>query len=323
MNLRPLLSPRTHPIYTGRYLLSTTETELMYEEVSRWIYTRSPGGIIYGRQRIGKTNAIKFLQKHLPNEFGTDLPVFLVLCQEYKNANENVFFEDLLRNVRHPLASTSSRASIKRERLYNFLVDKGVKSVERRIVIILDDAQRLKSQHYEWLMDIYNELYRYGIEMTVILVGQRELKQTKDSFISVNKAQIVGRFMVHEHEFFGLRTLEDVTSCLVGYDLEIMFPPDSGCSLTQYFFPELFENGFRLSNMAQDIYESFVDLRKEVGLYNAIEIPMQYFTRTIEYILTTYGVEGQNVPELTISQIHDAIRYTNFLESEISASKFV
>jgi AAA domain len=324
MLTRPLLPPRTHPVHTGRYLLGTNEITKMYNTVSRWIECRSPGGIIFGRQRIGKTRAIRFLKEFLPNEFGTDLPVFLYLCQEYARPNELVFFEDLLRNVGHPLASTPpARAAIKRDRLYNFLIDKGLKTVEKRVILILDDAQRLQEQHYEWLMDIYNALDRANVELTILLVGQKELKIQKDLFVSTNKAQIVGRFMVHEHEFFGLKTVEDISACLEGFDYDSKYPDDSECSFTQYFFPEMFQEGFRLSNLSNDFYETFVNMRKENGFHEPLEVPMQYFTRSIEYILKTYGVEGENVEKLTQSHIQDAIRFTNYIEMEISASKLV
>ncbi|GGB52847.1 ATP-binding protein [Fictibacillus barbaricus] len=322
MLTRPLLPPRTHPIYTGRYLLGTNEITKMYNTVSRWIECRSPGGIIYGRQRIGKTRAIRFLKEFLPNEFGTDLPVFLYLCQEYIRPNELVFFEDLLRNVDHPLATAPpARAAVKRERLYNFLIVRGLKTVEKRVIFILDDAQRLKEPHYEWLMDIYNALDRANIELTILLVGQKELKNQKNLFVTANKAQIVGRFMIHEHEFYGLKTIDDISACLQGYDTDSKYPADSECSFTQYFFPEMYQEGFRLSNLSNDFYQLFLDMRKEYGIHGPLEVPMQYFTRAVEYILKTYGVEGENVEQLTIAQIREAILFTNYIEMEISASK--
>jgi AAA domain len=324
MPTRPLLPPRTHPVHTGRYLLGTNEITNMYNTVSRWIECRSPGGIIYGRQRIGKTRAINFLKEFLPNEFGTDLPVFLYLCQEYARPNELVFFEDLLRNCDHPLASTPpARAAVKRERLYNFLIDKGLKTVEKRVILILDDAQRLQEQHYEWLMDIYNALDRAKVELTILLVGQKELKIQKDLFVSTNKAQIVGRFMIHEHEFYGLKTVQDITACLEGYDNDSTYPVDSKCSFTQYFFPDIYDEGFRLSHSSKDFYDTFVNMRKEYGIHEPLEVPMQYFTRSIEFILKTYGVEGENVEQLTIPHIQEAIRFTNYIEMEISATKLL
>lgn len=49
--------------------------------------------------------------------------------------------------------------------------------------------------HYDWLMDLFNELEQYGITLTTILVGQKELVYQRSVFISGEKFQIVGRFM--------------------------------------------------------------------------------------------------------------------------------
>lgn len=321
MNTRPAIPRRTHPIYTGRYLLATNQVSALYDTVVQWITCRSPGGLIYGRQRIGKTRAIRFLMEFLPQEFGSDLPIFLFLCQEHKIANEKMFFESMLTNVRHPLAlDPPHRASVKRDRLYNFLIEKGYTSVEKRIILLMDDAQRLHSYHYEWLMDIYNELDRAGIEMTVLLVGQKELKHQKDAFISAGKSQIVGRFMVHEQQFFGLRTMADIQTCLEGYDEGSTYPDDSDWSYSRYFFPDLFDQGFRISHLTKDFYESFMSMRKEAGIHNRLEIPMQYFTRAVEYIFNTYGIEGKNVNQVTVTHIVAAIQFTKYIEAELAVA---
>ncbi len=58
---RPYVPKGVHPIETGRYLIATNEIERMYQTISKWIQNRSPGGIIHGRPRIGKTRAINYL----------------------------------------------------------------------------------------------------------------------------------------------------------------------------------------------------------------------------------------------------------------------
>lgn len=57
---------------------------------------RSPGGIIYGRPRLGKTRAIHYLTTELQENHGSQLPVFMVNCRKYKYPSEITFFEDLL-----------------------------------------------------------------------------------------------------------------------------------------------------------------------------------------------------------------------------------
>jgi hypothetical protein len=313
---RPLLKGTGHPIYTGRYLLSTNEINIVYDTVKRWIDTRAPGGIIYGRPRIGKTRAVKFLLTLLPTFLGNKLPVFTINCRHYSRPNENTFFQDLLRDIGHE-DPFSGRASVKRQRLFNFLLFKGQQCEEKRIIFIMDEAHELEESHYGWLMDVYNELDRVNIDLTVILVGQKELLNRKSTFKNSNKKQIIGRFMVHEHEFQAITTIEDVHACLVGYDEETEFPPGSNFSFTRYFFPKAYEEGFRLANYTNDLFQAFINVRQAARVSGNMEIPMQYLTKTIEYVLITYGVQGHDVDRLSQNIFEESIQYSGYVENEL------
>jgi len=67
-------------------------------------------------------------------------------------------------------------------------------------------------------MDIYNDLDKERISLSVISVGQEELLNRRTFFLKEKKAQIIGRFMTHEHRFCGLRTLDDIRFVLRCYD---------------------------------------------------------------------------------------------------------
>lgn len=73
-------------------------------------------------------------------------------------------------------------------------------------------------------MDIHNELDREGISLTALLMGQSELVHQRTAFIQTGKAQIVGRFMVHEYKFTGVKSADDLKTCFAGYDHETEFP---------------------------------------------------------------------------------------------------
>ncbi|PFH91405.1 ATP-binding protein [Bacillus sp. AFS088145] len=315
--LRPDLPKDTHPVYSKSYLLATNEIARMYDTVCNWIRNHSPGGIIYGRQRIGKTQAIKYLINFLPHEFGEDLPTFLYLSQRTVIPNELAFFNDMLRGLGHPLWDSGPKKTLfKRDKLYKFLIQKGQASSAKRIILIIDDAQRLMELHYEWLMDIYNELDRVGIDLTAILVGQVELKFTRDDFLTEGKMQIVGRFMSHEYVFTGITCKEDLHQCLLGYDEYATYPVNDPWPFTRYFFPNLYDNGFRLSSMTSDIWEIYHNLYRENNIQKAIEVPMVYFTLAINYLLTRYGIDGENADMVTKNMLRKAIEFSGFIEAE-------
>lgn len=313
---RPLIVVGTHPIETGNYYIPTNEILSLYAEVSKWISNRSPGGIIYGRPRLGKTRSIKFLKAFLREEFGENLPVFHMCCNQYKNPNENTFFGDLLKDLGHNLY-LSGKADIKRDRTIKFLLERAEASSQHRIILFLDDAQRLFELNYAWLMDIYNQLDRYNISMTVILIGQEELIHQRSAFIQAGKMQIVGRFMIHEYRFSGVRTINDLQICLDGYDTASEYPENSGWSFTRYYFPKAFAEGKKLIHCAEELYNEFTNLRSEAKILKPMEIPMQYITLTIDYCLRCFGVDGNNISFPSSTHWKAAIKNSGYIEAEL------
>lgn len=315
---RPVLPPGTHPVEIGNYLICTPEIDRMVSNVYQWIDNRAQGGIIYGRPRLGKTHAIKYLKAVLPQEFNSNIPIFHTLVRFYKNPNKDYFFTDFLKDIGHGLYS-SGKPNQKADRLIKFLISKVQESGQSKIVILLDDAQRLTSVEYEWLMDIHNEVEMANARLTTILVGQEELLHQRTSFSMSHKYQLIGRFMVHKYQFSGIKSSKEIKDCLKGYDDESEFPSGSDCSYTRYFFPEAFDNGFRLHNHAKDAYSAFVELRREHGLTkNNFEIPMQYLTLVVEFILKRYGVNGLNLEMISEANWKEAIRISGYLEAELS-----
>lgn len=313
---RPFVPEGFHPVETGRYLIPTNEIVRMYNTVKRWLDNRTPGAIVYGRPRIGKTNAITFLISYLKQQLGENLPVFHILCDQHNKPNENTFFENILRDIGHGL-QLNGNSSAKRDRLDKFFLLQGEISGQNRIILFVDDAQRLFEIQYGWLMDIYNLLNRHGISLTVILVGQEELIHQKNAFIQSKKAQIIGRFMVHEYKFSGVKNITDIKTCLMGYDTVSEFPQSSGWSFTRYFFPDAFSAGARIESCAEDLFSIYSSLRQEYGIKKPFEIPMEYFTLTINYAMRRYGINGENAGWISREQWLEAVRNSGYIEAEM------
>ncbi|MDO3679739.1 ATP-binding protein [Paenibacillus ehimensis] len=314
---RPLIPVGSHPIETGEYLIPTNPVLRMFQDVTRWINYRYPGGIIYGRPRLGKTRAIEFLLRTLPNHFGSSLPVFHIKSQHIKLANEGSFFEALLKDVGHKIPF-SGKPSVKRDRLYKYLLERGSQSKQKRIVMFIDEAQVLHDLQYGWLMDVFNELDASRIALTVVLVGQEQLRHQRTAYMQANEDQIIGRFMVHEHRFSGIKTAEDLRICLKNFDENSEFPVGSGWSFTRYFFPEAFAAGERLEHFTEDIFNLFVSLHQESKISSKIEIPMQYVIASIERALREYGVGGElQTRWLTTALWKEAIRSSGYINAEL------
>lgn len=131
--------------------------------------------------------------------------------------------------------------------------------------------------------DIYNELDRSKISMTVISVGQEELLSRRTFFLEQKKSQIIGRFMTKEHiQRYSYTRFDEIQLCLKCYDQVSEFPEGSGWSFTRCYFPQAFDDGVRLEKSAIELYYLFKRLRREYRLSNNLEIPMEYFAYTVE-----------------------------------------
>nr|WP_281378875.1 AAA family ATPase [Paenibacillus phyllosphaerae] len=290
----------------------------LMESIFKIVNNRLPGMIVYGRPRLGKTSAVKFAIENLPTQVGAPLPILIANSNSYRVPSEEKFFYDLLSDFRFPFPAKRKPAEMRRQ-IANLMLEKAERSKVRRIILIMDEAHRLTEFHYNWLMDIYNELDREKVSMSVISVGQEELLSRRTFFLEHKKSQIIGRFMTHEHQFCGLRTLDEIRMVLKCYDSpEIStYPKDSGWSYTRYFFPEGYERGERLEKEAKQLYNLFVEIRKEHGVSSEFEIPMEYFAFTIENALKVYGAHGDQSDWITINQWKESIRLTGYIESEI------
>ena len=128
--------------------------------------------------------------------------------------------------------------------------------------------------------------------------------------------------MSDSYQFNGLKDAEDFKILLEQYDEGTEFPANSNVSYTNYYYKDHFKNGFRLFNYAEEFYEVFQELQLEKGLQNNKEIPMQYVTLTIEYILKNYGYFSENIQLLNKSHFKKAIINSGYIQSELVLLEF-
>ena len=311
-----------HPIEIGDYFVATNEISRLYANITNWIRKRLPGAIIFGYPRMGKTRAINYIIRTIKLDYNNmDYPIYHVSCRTRKNPNETMFFEDLLLGIGHSHAMQGAKANIKRKRLINALTIVAEKNHTNKIIMFLDDAQNLFELEHKWLMDIYNELQMCNINLIIFFVGQKELVFQRSAFMEAGKFQIVGRFMTAEYEFKGLQDIDDIEECLAGYDEYAEYPAGSGCSYTKFYFREAFENGFRLAMLANHIWESFIELRRENNINQFLDIPMQYFVLFIEGLMIEFGQSDYDIQHIPKEELHRLIVESGYLEWEIHGRK--
>ena len=321
---RPFVATGEHPIESTRYLLITPAVAALFAQVIQWVTNRVPGAVICGRPRRGKSKAIKLLIDELARVF-PGMPVFSTPAFDRIVPNESAFLEKLLKEAGHSIVKRGDLED-KLMRLVEFLAQQADASGHGRVVLMIDEAQVLQERHYGWLIGLHNELDRLGVNLIVLLVGQHQLLQIRTGYITTEKHQIVGRFMVQVREFHGIRNADDVEACLIGYDKDSEYPVGSGWSFTRYSLPEWFDGGGRLSQLAQDFWSVISEVRKGGRAQADNQMPMQDFARTVEHFLRIASIVNPATfrPQYDLrltEQVRAAVRAALVASGYVSALK--
>jgi len=299
---RESISWDLHPLVRRRYTLATPMVLTLMAQVVDWIKNGVTGAIIEGNPRLGKTKLRRFLAKALPIEIPGIL-AFSLLARRYVTPSERVFFGDLLQAVGHKM-HLEGTASQRRDRLTESIIRMIKRSGQTRMVIIVDQAHHLQVIQYEWLIDLYDEINEAGVDLFVLLIGQRELSGICDDLKRAGKTQIIGRFMVGRSEYFGIRTHDELNECLSCYDSRTAYPEGTSWTFSRYFFPDAFGRGWRLASISKILWKLFTEVRTPYSLASSkVEIPLQNFAMVAERILleTRQTVAGD--PIITEKQL--------------------
>lgn len=302
-----------HPVVEQKYIVPTPSIEEMYLRVKKLIRLRTPGGIIFAHPRFGKTYGVRYVMQVLKEDY----PKAVILsfgCQKKKTHSEDAFFSVLLEAAAHSGALTGSITK-KRSKLNDRIMELVDRSGHNWFVMFADEAQRLDVIEYEWLRDVHDELERRGVRMITLLVGQPQLLNQKSALRMSRQTQIVSRFMIDEMQFRGIMSADDMATCLAGYD-DACFPHRSDWPYTRFFLPAAYSTGFRLVNQAAALWSVFLEAHRGARFEYALEIPMQYFARSVEIALLENAEHDDYNFALTPAMWRHAVAESNFVSAQ-------
>lgn len=314
---RPL-DASLHPLVAGNYRIGTPAIQAFYELVERCLRYRITGALIYGPSRVGKTRAIEYLRLLLA-ESSPKITTYHAQAEHKPRHAEGSFFANLLEAVGypHPDGGTNQK---KRLCLVSKVREACAKNGSNTVILFCDEAQRYNENEYEWLRDVHDALDRLQIRLFTFLVGQQELLSVKTGFQCARQTQIVARLMVEELAFFGIRNVQDVATCLNGYD-RTEFPRGSGWSFTRFFLPHASGHGAQLLDEAQTVWTAFVEMHHRHGLPDNLQIPMESFTRAVEFVLTEGMVRDAPDYRLSADLWRQAVRNCGYIQSRQALSQ--
>lgn len=158
-------------------------------------------------------------------------------------------------------------------------------SKSNQIFLLIDEAQDITFNEWKWLLGLQNTLDYEGYQLSVFSIGTHQLSYRHDFMALTGNAHIAARFLVHHARFSGLNSIDEIRYVLRGYDEDSEWPEKSGISFLNYFSPQCYSDGLRLSDHSENLWNALIELTPEVKNKIKHEFPMQHVARATENIL--------------------------------------
>ena len=276
---------------SSKFIIPTRSVLDLKQKVDLWLMMGTCGAMVYGRPRIGKTSCINYICKSIVEDLQNEEAVVIWNVTDHDAVTEKNFYSEFLLALGYS-AKQRNTAWVLKERVLNELTIRASETNQRRIVLFLDEASKLAEKDFGWLMDLYNNLMQKDIQLLSFLFGTRELKDLKHSLKQRGKDQIIGRFMIHECQYFGIKNIEELSFCLYSLDQEHIrnaVGEQMKETLCEFFFSE----EYCFANISQDFWDAFQTVRIKRDI-QAEDIPMKYFIESFIICLSFFGRGGPN-----------------------------
>lgn len=300
-------------VLAGRaFLVKTPACIEYYTRLKSWFSMGIQGAIVYGRPRLGKTSGSRWVLGAIQMVFGK-IPYVEIPIRKQHLHNEGAFFQFMLKCCKHKYYNRGTVAD-KRDRLFEALLARARRSSIRMVILFIDEAQELEELHYQWLRNISNELDSAGYRIFCLLVGQKELIEKRKSLLVEGMEQIVSRFMTEVLMFSGLRNIGELRSVLNGFDLAV-YPAENGRPFPGYFAPLAYAHGWRLEDLAEQIWSDYESCWNDLSIAFPIEVGMQYVTSTVTKILELASECDKSAMKIKKNAIKESVKNSGFAAS--------
>ena len=309
------------------FMIATKSIFDLYEKMDNWILTGDCGAMIYGRTRVGKTSAINYISRKLKEQYDEDFPVLIWTLTDHVPTDKSFYASIIKAMDIGEIKNRTETALQLKERVINYMRIRASATPLRRIVFMIDEAWKLAAKEFDWLMDLYNTLQnKYDVQLAVFLFGTKELLALKECLVSAGQDQIVERFMLNTHRFYGIQNEMELGMCLMELDRCTVFDPagyNNNMKLSEFYFPEAYKEGNAIFyTLTLDYWEAFESIKLMSNIQED-DIPMMYFIGSFLKILTRYG-KCSETPTYFIEKenIIKCIKETGYGDTSNNASDF-
>jgi hypothetical protein len=305
------------------YALYTKPIDEMYQQIERWINCRITGAYIYGLSRTGKTKAVKeWFPALLRENYGDRIAVFRCIYKRQGSPSQQGFSRALARGLHHRYSETIKTQDLE-WRLAHYFIIRGLRTTLKQVVLFIDEAQYLSESEFHVLCNMQNIAEDASVRLSVIAVGTHQLQQQRQTFIMSHNVHLSARFLAHRSRFRGIRSAAELAHVLDGYDTMSDWPVGSGTPYTKYFFPQAYQNGFRLAHCADSLWNAYLDFAPPSSR-EKLEVPMEYVAVPIEVLCRSHASED---PAFTVKAqtLRELVKQSNYLTimREIAGARLI
>lgn len=315
-----------HPIHIPNgYSVYTRSHEYLINFILANIAEGHHGCSTYGGGGLGKSTAQQYLTDNAPrwliDEHGRPLGV----------AARMVMPSGLRRSDRAFWTAVSTRLKLTNsvrldshvaiEKLVNWIRTRCGQARVRRMVLFIDNAQRITDAEYTYLEELDSMVLEENLSLFLVLVRQSDAEGVDigDDWID-RPSHTVRRWFMDTTPFRPLIGVSDITHALGGYDRSLTWPtPDMPFS--RYFAREAFDRGWTLASEAGLICETAKKLRQEYKLPTTDAWPMATFTLLVHYLLSDIAARRADFNGFTEEDIKTALLGTGYLRLEFVRAK--
>lgn len=278
------------PFVLAQYHLTTPDIKRLSKQLRFWVYASIKGGMIMGEKRVGKTYAIKHIQQNIKKVLGRECYTFCVKWKAVDRFNEKKFWIRLL-------AATGFDTTLPgdADRLEQRFYDR-IKILTEECGIpvcnaFIDEAQNVTVAEYLQLCHVFNELEDRGVRLYTWLVGQDELENVRTLMQEANCGQVIARFMQNVFTMRGITCARTLKSLLAQLDR---------MGVTESIAAKAVKKGFKLADMASDIWQAKCTVDKDHGRSPGTPWTMQQFQSVVSTMLQ--NIEKDNSAHVRLGQ---------------------
>jgi hypothetical protein len=273
------------------YTMVTPMMEDVYDIVSGEVDKMEIGVSICGTSRFGKTRMMEYIEREIFKR-SPSVTLARVIMTSRSLDTDKKFFAHVLSSVNTEEELYGNGDELRTRAVQFFLIQCSEKQ-DPRLLFMIDEAQRMTPKNFSYLIDLTNHLERHGMAPTVLLVGQPELLDTRDTLLQQKRKDAVGRFLDNPIVFEGISSSDTLRVILRQYDdyTKAAFPEGSQVCITAAYVADLYARGFRIENATDALWGAF---KSSAGdLKTEAVVGMRSLTRAVEMGLTELAISGQ------------------------------